>query len=384
VNGIRLGTGHVADQVRRFDVTSLLVDGDNEMSVIVDGSKHAGNMSFGVIAALMRSGASGPPVIVATDGSWEVTADAHAAKEHAVEHGGFDAAPWKLTPASLQQASLYPAYRVTVRVLVGRGIEPDFAGEGVRAIHRRDGDEDLYFIANREEHENALTCAFRVSGKKPEWWDAVTGERRALGQFEEKNGRTLLPVRLAPHESGFVVFRRSEGHRPTGENFPSFTVLQTIQGPWDVSFDPHWGGPPSVRFEELEDWTKRSEPGIRYYSGKATYQIRFDSGNAAAQRALFLSLGRVHNIASVRLNGRDLGIVWCAPWRASLPANGLKVNGNDLEITVANLWLNRLIRDSGLAEKERLTWIPGKYPFEPNDPLQPSGLLGPVQLEAQG
>ena len=138
-----------------------------------------------------------------------------------------------------------------------------------------------------------------------------------------------------------------------------------------------------MKFDRLEDWTMRSEPGIRYYSGKATYRIRFDAAKVGTTRALFLSLGSVHNIASLRLNGHDLGVVWCAPWRASLPANVLKTSGNDLEITVANLWLNRLIRDSGLPEKERLTWIPDKYPFQPNDPLQPSGLLGPVQIEAQ-
>ena len=265
-----------------------------------------------------------------------------------------------------------------------RGIQPDFVGEGVRAIHRRDGNEDLYFIANRLERENAVTCTFRVTGMRPEWWDAVTGERRPLGQFEEKDGRTLVPVRLAPHESGFVVFRASQHHSPAGENFPTLAALQTIEGPWEVSFDPNWGGPANVQFDRLEDWTQRNEPGIRYYSGKATYRIRFDASNVGVERDLFLSLGRVHNIASVRLNGRDLGVVWCAPWRASVPANGLKARGNELEITVANLWVNRLIRDSGLLEKERLTWIPGKYPFQSEDPLQPSGLLGPVRIEARG
>ena len=383
LNGMRLGAGHVADQVRRFDVTSLLADGENEIRVTIDGRKNAGNLPFGVIAAVTHSGASGPTSSVVTDASWQVTAGAGAATEHAVEHGGFDAAPWKLTPASLQQASLYPAYRATARVLASRGIVPDFEGEGVRAIHRRDGNEDVYFIANREGRENAVTCAFRVTGKRPEWWGAVTGERRALGQFDEKDGRTLVPVRLAPHESGFVVFRNSEDHSATAENFPSFAPVQAIEGAWEVSFDPHWGGPANVKFDRLEDWTMRSEPGIRYYSGKATYRIRFNAAKVGTTRALFLSLGSVHNIASLRLNGHDLGVVWCAPWRASIPANVLKTSGNDLEITVANLWLNRLIRDSGLPEKERLTWIPDKYPFQPNDPLQPSGLLGPVQIEAQ-
>jgi alpha-L-rhamnosidase len=384
VNGMRLGAGHVADQARRFDVTSLLVDGENEIRVTVDGSKDAGSLPFGMIAAVTHSGASGPSSSMVTDRSWQVTAGEDAAVEQAVEHGGFDAAPWKLTPASLQQASLYPPYRVTVRVLVGRGIEPDFVGEGVRAIHRRDGDEDLYFIANREDRENAVTCAFRVTGKQPEWWDPLTGERRALGDFAERNGRTFVPARLGPHESGFIVFRNDKASAVTKENFPAFTPVQTIEGAWDVSFDPRWGGPATARFDRLEDWTSRSESSIRYYSGKATYRISFQCGPAGTGRALFLSLWSVHNIASVRLNGRDLGVAWCAPWRVSLPADVLKTSENELEITVANLWQNRLIRDSGLAEEERLTWIPGKYPFQPGDPLRTSGLLGPVRIEARG
>ena len=384
VNSVRLGAGHVVDQVRRFDVTSLLVDGENEIRVTVDCEKHRANLPFGMISALALLGASGTFMTVVSDTSWRATSSLDGGTAEAVDHGGFDAAPWKLTPASLQQASLYPSYRVAARVLADAGILPDFEGEGVRAIHRRDRDEDLYFIANREGRENAVTCAFRVSGKKPEWWDATTGERRALGEFEEKNGRTLVPVRLAPHESGFVVFRKSGATITTKENFPSLAPLQTIEGAWEVSFDPRWGGPAHVRFDRLEDWSQRNELGIRYYSGKATYRIRFDTKNAGTDRALCLSLGLVHNIASVRLNGHDMGVVWCAPWRVNLPVDALKASGNDLEITVANLWLNRLIRDSGLPENERLTWIPGKYPFQPNDPLQPSGLLGPVRIEAGG
>jgi alpha-L-rhamnosidase len=389
VNGMRLGAGHVVDQVRRFDVTSLLADGENEIRVTVNAANRTGTLPFGVIAALTSAGGRGPglnPVVnVVTDQSWQVTAGGGGGGAmQAVEHGGFDAAPWKLTSASLQQASLYPPYRVTARVLGARGIAPDFEGLGVRAIHRRDGDEDLYFIANREDRENPVTCAFRVSDKRPEWWDPLTGERRALGNFEERNGRTFVPARLGPHESGFIVFRNDKVSTVTKENYPAFTPVQTIEGAWDVSFDPRWGGPATARFDRLEDWTSRSESGIRYYSGKATYRINFQCGPVGTGRALFLSLGRVHNIASVRLNGRDLGVAWCDPWRVRLPADVLKTGGNALEITVANLWLNRLIRDSGLPEEERLTWIPGKYPFQPGEPLRPSGLLGPVRIEARG
>ena len=383
VNGTRLGAGQVVDQVHRFDVTSLLVDGENEIRVTVDSSEKPGRLPFGMIAALMFSGPSGTASTITTNESWQVAVGPAPRFEHAVELGPFDAAPWMLTKASLQQASLYPSYRVTARVLAARGIVPDFEGEGVRAIHRHDEKEDVYFIANREARETVTTCAFRITGMHPEWWDAVTGERRALGQFEEKESRTLVPVKLAPHESGFMVFR-SERHGQAGENFPAYSPMQIVEGAWEVFFDPRWGGPATVKFERLEDWTSRSEPGIRFFSGKANYRIKFPCELEGTSRPLFLSLGRVENIASARLNGRDLGVAWCAPWRLNIPANTLKKHGNDLEITVANLWLNRLICDSGLPETERLTWIPGKYPFHPDDPLQPSGLLGPVRIEARG
>jgi len=85
----------------------------------------------------------------------------------------------------------------------------------------------------------------------------------------------------------------------------------------------------------------------------------------------------------VRLNGIDLGVAWVAPWRVAIPKGLLKPHGNELEITVANLWWNRLVHDTRLPEPERLTWIPGKYPFTGDESLQPSGLLGPVRLEVR-
>ena len=82
---------------------------------------------------------------------------------------------------------------------------------------------------------------------------------------------------------------------------------------------------------------------------------------------------------AIKLNGRDLGIVWCAPWRVEVPGGLLKTQGNQLEITVANLWINRLIGDAALPEAKRLTWTT-RNPYKPDSPLQASGLLGPVSL----
>ncbi len=55
-------------------------------------------------------------------------------------------------------------------------------------------------------------------------------------------------------------------------------------------------------------------------------------------------------------------------------------SSNRLEVTVANLWVNRLIADAGPQRLARTTcnWL------KATSTLQPSGLLGPVTLEADG
>ena len=85
-------------------------------------------------------------------------------------------------------------------------------------------------------------------------------------------------------------------------------------------------------------------------------------------------------MAQVKLNGRDLGILWKPPFRADV-TGALRPGANTLEIRVANLWPNRLIGDAALPASERFTWS-SWHPFTKDTPLLKSGLLGPVRLEA--
>jgi alpha-L-rhamnosidase len=381
LNKHRVGPGHDYTKVRRFDVTSLLVPGRNEITVSCEHKEPA--VPSGLIAALTITTA-GEDKLVTTGASWRASAVPDGPSAQAADLGTFDAAPWKLTPASLEEASLYPSYRITARVLAERGILPDFDGaESLRYIHRRDGEEDIYFIGNREERQQLTTASFRLSGTLPEWWDPITGERRELPEFEQKDGRTLIPFSLEPFESGFVVFRRNRSHAQSkGKNFPQLQTIQLIEGPWEVSFDQKWGGPTAKTvFAQLEDWSQRAEPEIKYYSGKAVYRITFDCPITDKDAPFHLALGNVCNMAAVQLNGRELGTAWCHPWRLGIPPGLLQEKANKLEIVVANLWVNRLIRDSGLAPGQRLTWVSGN-PLHPDAPLLPSGLLGPVKIES--
>ena len=302
-------------------------------------------------------------------------------------------------------------------VIQADGLQPDVELRGAHAqaeldwIHRHDEARDVYFLANLSEQPTSLEAVFRVAGGRPELWDPVTGEVRELAEFRPEGDRTVVPLEFAPKRSWFVVFSRraDRGSRARGrrvgpvqaQNFPPLEELATLSGPWEVAFDEAWGGPASVTFENLEDWTRRPEQGIRYYSGMATYRKTFDAPRGSRGGDLHLDLGEVKNLARVRLNGTDLGVVWTAPWRIA-SGNAIRPGKNRLEIDVVNLWPNRLIGDGLLPKARRRTRTnvrtydtpePADVSLSfssPQDaarmksgataPLLSSGLLGPVRL----
>ena len=294
---------------------------------------------------------------------------------------------WGRTPAEVVAADRL-APDVEFLDLTPATVPPRFDGVTVPLdwIHRRAGRTDIYFVANIGNQPVSARAAFRVGSRQPELWDAVTGQRRDLPEFTAEKERTIVPLQFAPKQSFFVVFQRSGSGRrgaKAEQNFAGTRLAATVPGPWDVAFDSKWGGPSTpVRFEKLEDWTKRAEPGIRFYSGTAVYRTSF-SWPAASRSTdhaprLCLDLGRVKNLAAVRLNGRNLGVVWTAPWRVDI-SNAVRSGENALEIEVVNLWPNRLIGDASLPVAKRVT-VTNVKKFKPGTPLLESGLLGPVTL----
>jgi hypothetical protein len=274
-------------------------------------------------------------------------------------------------------------------VLSADGVPPDLECKAAAKdanldfIHRTGPGAEIYFVSNQLNRPESAACLFRVSGRQPEIWDAVTGQRWDATDWREEGGRTVVPLEFAPRQSWFVVFRHAA--TPPARRAPNSPVLETVQelaGPWTVRFDPKWGGPDSVVFDKLEDWAKRPEEGIRHYSGRATYHRTFDLPEALRPpgRTVYLDLGTVKNVAEVRLNGRNLGVVWTAPWRVET-TGAVKPTGNALEIDVVNLWPNRLIGDARLPKEKRFT-VTNVRKFKPDSPLLPSGLLGPVTLRA--
>jgi len=382
LNGRFLTSGNAVERASRVDISGLLRSGSNQLQIRVDRNNEKTRQS-GLIAAVDIVYGDGKTINIHTDHQWTCSCNETIAGEVAAEIGPFGTAPWNLNDSAIEQADIYPSYSMTADILLGMGIKSDFDAEGpIRCNHRRDAADDFYFLANGEGQQQTAICRFRVTGRQPEWWDPITGEHRDLPEYSERDGRTEIPMCLDALQSGFVVFRKPATPPPDrrGVNFPKLETLSTLAPPWEVSFDPRWGGPKRVTFSHLDDWCKRSEPGIRHYSGKATYSLMFDCDRLDAGLSYFIALGKVANIASVKINDRDLGVAWCEPWRLRIPSGVLMRRGNSLEIVVANLWTNRLIGDSNLPPEQRLTWITGN-PFHHDDPLLESGLLGPVAIQ---
>ena len=289
---------------------------------------------------------------------------------------------WRET--QVQPGEQYGDYAAVTNILAGMNLPPDFSSDGpIRFTHRHDSDAEIYFVANLEAKVVEANCVFRVTDKQPELFDPLTGETRTLPQFSVTADGTAIPLRFDARQSYFVVFKNPVAlAKSAAQNFPPLKSVVELAGAWQVSFDPRWGGPENITFDSLGDWSKRPEDGIKYYSGTAVYRKTFElpSSGPLSGPKYFLELGNVKNLARVKLNGRELGLVWCAPWRVAT-GGALKVGTNQLEVEVANLWPNRLIGDLSLPTEKRYAWTT-RNPFKKDSPLLPSGLLGPVSILA--
>ncbi len=275
-------------------------------------------------------------------------------------------------------------------VLLAQGVYPDVefgvptnAAAAFDFIHRTDGDAEIYFVANRATNAVSARCTFRVAGKSPELWDAVSGRHRLAAAYEERGGRVSVALDFAPCGSWFVVFRnqRAADGGQRAEQKASLPMLN-VAGPWEVTFDPKWGGPAkAVTFTELSDWTAQSDLGIQHYSGTAVYRKTIDLPSTAlrAPSSLSLDLGAVRELAEVRVNGKPCGTVWAPPFRVEI-TDAVRPGANELEVKVVNFWYNRLVGDKALPAEKRLTRTNIRNLQNPGTPLMPSGLLGPVTV----
>jgi hypothetical protein len=260
------------------------------------------------------------------------------------------------------------------------GLKPDVvAPENIAWTHRTGEMGDVYFISNQENKIRNIELAFRNSSTKPARWSAITGEVESIHTFQQTELGTNISLTLAPYESTFIVFC----YKNNAEN--KYVQLLddsiSIDGKWDIRFLKN---NQQVNQTMLFDWSSSVNPLIKYYSGTAVYSTTFSINTNNLKQAdehtrpVCLSLGKVCNLATVRLNGINCGTVWTAPYEVDI-TKALKKGINSLQIEVTNTWANAINgADKGTPPFPGI-WTNGKYRMS-EDKLLESGLIGPLNV----
>jgi hypothetical protein len=338
-------------------------------------------------------------------------------------------------------------------------IQPDFFieeavnPEDIKIVHRYSSDVDIYFIANQSPKPQNISVSFFISGKQPELWQAEDGAIANAPVWSEKDGRTTVDLQLKGTQSLFVVFRKAASgsdhpvsvsvHDTTADwnvqtNKEGLPVLRSsdslsavisydsgkqetvtfdppgeieMPGAWRVSFAPKLGQPFELEFDELIDFSGHRHEKVKYFSGTATYQKEVIINDLKSDHRVLLDLGIMNDIAEVKVNGQNIGVLWYPPYKIDV-TDALKIGENELKIAVTNTWANRLIGDEqepadfewgpdrgnrGRGLKAYPDWFINNQPrpsqgrktftiwhyYREDSPLQPAGLVGPVRLQYQ-
>ncbi|WP_395391085.1 glycosyl hydrolase [Novosphingobium sp. BL-8A] len=264
------------------------------------------------------------------------------------------------------------------------GVAPDFAFTGGTAgakipfLHRRDDAGEIYYLTNPQASAQSIDAHFRVTGKVPELWHPETGSHEPVS-YRIENGETVVPLNLVTDDAVFVVFRKPASAQSLTVTEQKQQALASLDDGWTVRFQADRGAPASIQMAKLAPLNENATPGVKYFSGEATYSRSFTLPKGAkAGQPLWLDLGQVGDLAEVRVNGQPVGAVWHAPYRLDI-GKAVKSGTNTIEVKVANLWVNRLIGDAQPGA-QKITWT-AMPTYKPTAPLRASGLIGPVVLQ---
>ena len=319
----------------------------------------------------------------------------------------------------IEPSKAFFTYLARCQMLLQQGT---FVGRDENVLHRSTPEAEIFFVRNTGSRFDNRPLTFNVKAGKPQLWNAYTGKISAATTTE--NGDVLLS--LEKNESVFVVIPNGECKMPntaarrtataTAETRQAAPLQEaTIAGKWRVTFIPKTGEKPFTKtFDKLVDFSRQSDFDVKYFSGTAVYENSFKCKMPSAACSVILDLGKVYDMAEVEVNGKPVGVLWVAPFKADITGY-VKAGNNTLRVKVVNTWQNRLIGDEqfpadfewarqentgepsmnglprmkGLPDwvrndtprpsKERKTFVPWSY-FYKSSTLAPAGMTGEVKL----
>ena len=281
-------------------------------------------------------------------------------------------------------------------------------------IHRRDGETDIYFVANTKDSTLMPHVTITGTGRLPEVWDPETGNMSEAEIWKMADGKTQVTLNLTTRRAVFLVFRNPTTETGSAKESFSDDITDTIPitGTWTVGFDED----KVVEWPSLMPWNESIDSDIKYFSGTAHYEQHLYLNELDRHYRYILDLGEVKNLATVRVNGKVCGTLWRPPFTIDI-TEALLGGDNLLKVDATNLWVNRMVGDEqepddvewsepvafgaapnsptiGRFMKEVPEWLSQGQPrpskrkavvsfkfFEKDTPLLRSGLIGPVVLK---
>lgn len=262
-------------------------------------------------------------------------------------------------------------------------------------LHRKLEAGDLYFVVNTSNQAHHVRAAFRHAAKHAEWLDLFTGEATQAGNAAS------VDLDLQPYESRLILLTDSEtAAAKTQVKERTSTKTIDLAKDWKVTFgDVNQ----SMEMAELHSWSE--EPGVKYFSGRASYGKTFELAGSALRSGVDAKLdfgtgtaveepssprpfrmrafleGPVREAAEVFVNGESAGFVWHPPYTIDV-TRFLRAGKNELRIVVGNTAINSLAGQA-LPNYRLLNQRYGQR-FAPQDMANlealPSGILGGVRL----
>jgi hypothetical protein len=245
------------------------------------------------------------------------------------------------------------------------GVLPTLTVEGTELLRigRRTAAGEVVFLANPAPE--AVSVVLRSTATESlVAWDPVTLTRRTLRRSADRHELALPAL-----GSVFVLAGGMTDAAPSG---PGIEV--PLDGVWRLVL-------PGVLETTLDGgpvpWTGLG-PAAAGFAGVGTYTTDLVLDDDPGDAVVVLDLGTdVGDLARVRVDGVDRGVVWTGPWRVDL-TGVLRRGRTTVEIDVANAWMNRLIAEAAAPTGE--IFGPVAEVYEPDAPVQTSGLTGPVVL----
>ena len=251
-------------------------------------------------------------------------------------------------------------------------------------------DGEVYFLSNQSQRDFDGWLPLRANAQSVWLLDPMTGRTGRAAHRLTAGGGTEVYVQAT---AGAAVLLRTYAGRPPAGNAWAYTRTDTgplgLKGHWKVTFVQ--GGPtlpPPQTQQQPDSWTNWG-PAYAAFSGTARYELAFPQPTPSAG-GYWLSLGRVHETARVRLNGVALDTLIGPDYRLYIPENHFEAH-NTLVVEVSNLMANRIadldrrgvtwqrFYNINMSARSRDNLKNGVFNAADWKP-RPSGLLGPVTL----